>query len=77
MDTPARREGTVLEWKPRLDLGRILTTDDRIVGMTRAGLDAPLQDFAVGMRVTFVLKRSVWGWVAREVRPVARPPAMP
>ena len=46
----------------------------RVIGMTRAGLAAPWQAFAVGMRVSFVLKPSVWGWVARDVRPV-RPPA--
>ena len=67
---PDRREGVVLEWKPRADLGRIQTPDGRVIGMTRAGLAAPPEVFAVGTRVTFVLKRGVWGWSARDVRPV-------
>jgi hypothetical protein len=40
---------------------------------SRAGLAAPPEAFVAGTRVSFTLKRGVWGWVAREVQPL--PPA--
>jgi hypothetical protein len=67
----AREEGVVVEWRAAADFGRIRTADHRIAGMTRAGLAAPPEAFAAGTRVSFVLKRGVWGWTARDVRPVA------
>jgi hypothetical protein len=65
----------VLEWRPEADLGRIQIADDRIVGFGRAGLDAPLQAIASGIRVSFRFKYGVWGWVARDVRPVEPAPS--